>query len=136
MPRLSLHHLVVAFLLRTSCTTSLDLLARVSVLEGIAGKPPGAWMRNVIPERDIVDVFGPAVQATWSSNRDSGLVVAVRRSLEPLLRNTSESITQKVPCARPGDREVPAHATFGVHARLQPKMHSAPDLQVELDDLV
>ena len=89
MPRLSLPKLVVAFLTRDARTTSLDLLARVSVLEGIAGVKPGAWMRNVVPEKEIVEVFGPRVKATWLSPRDSGLVTAVRRSLEPLLRNTT-----------------------------------------------
>ncbi|NVB41811.1 hypothetical protein G6O69_28520 [Pseudenhygromyxa sp. WMMC2535] len=89
MPRLSLAKLVVAFLTRDARTTSLDLLARVSVLEGIAGVNPGAWMRNVVPEKEIVEVFGPRVKANWLSPRDSGLVTAVRRSLEPLLKNTT-----------------------------------------------
>jgi hypothetical protein len=89
MPRLSLAKLVVAFLVREGKTISLDLLARISVLEGIAGVKPGTWMRNVVPEKEIVEVFGPGVRETWLSPRDSGLVVAVRRSLEPLLRNTT-----------------------------------------------
>ena len=70
---------------------SLDLLARVSVLEGIAGVKPGTWMRNIVPEKKIVEVFGPGVRETWLSARDSGLLVAVRRSIEPLLKNTSVS---------------------------------------------
>src|SRR5690606_21676665 len=89
MPRLSLANIVVAFLLREAKAVSLDLLARVSVLEGIAGVKPGIWMRNIVPEREIVEVFGPKVKETWLSPRDSGLVTAVRRSLEPLLRNTT-----------------------------------------------
>lgn len=89
MPRLSLPILVVAFLLREGKAVSLDVLARVSVLEGIAGMKPGTWMKDTIPTREIVEVFGPGVKATWLSPRDSGLVTAVRRSLEPLLRNTS-----------------------------------------------
>lgn len=40
---------------------SLDLLARVSVLEGIAGVKPGTWMGNAAPEREIVEVFGAGV---------------------------------------------------------------------------
>lgn len=38
--------------------TSLDLLARVSVLEGIANVKPGTWMRTPIPTRAIVEAFG------------------------------------------------------------------------------
>ena len=38
MPRLSLPKLVVAFPTQNARTTGLDLLARVSVLEGIAAK--------------------------------------------------------------------------------------------------
>ncbi|NVB38110.1 hypothetical protein G6O69_09725 [Pseudenhygromyxa sp. WMMC2535] len=75
MPRLSLPKLVVAFLTRDARTTSLDLLARVSVLEGIAGVKPGTWMRNVVPEKEIVEVFGPRVKATWLSPRGVRLVV-------------------------------------------------------------
>jgi hypothetical protein len=45
MPRLHLARLVVAFLLKKAKTTTLDLLARVSALESIAGKKPGTWMR-------------------------------------------------------------------------------------------
>jgi hypothetical protein len=46
MPCLHLARLVVAFLLRRNAkTTTLDLLARVSVLEGIASVKPGTWMR-------------------------------------------------------------------------------------------
>lgn len=89
MPRLSLPKLVVAFLLRNARTTSLDLLTRVSVLEGIAGVRPGTWMKDAIPKREIVEVLGPKVKANWLSPRDSGLVTAVRRSLEPLLKNTT-----------------------------------------------
>jgi hypothetical protein len=89
MPRLHLARLVVAFLIKKARTTTLDLLARVSVLEGIAGKQPGTWMRDEVPEREIVEVFGDGVQETWLSSRDSGLVTAVRRSLEPLLKNTT-----------------------------------------------
>jgi hypothetical protein len=51
MPRLSRPRLVVAFLLREGKATSLELLARVSLLEGIAGVKPGTWMRNVVPGR-------------------------------------------------------------------------------------
>jgi hypothetical protein len=65
MPRLSLPKVVVAFLTRDARTTSLDLLARVSVLEGIAGVKPGTWMRNVVPEKEIVEVFGPNVGSAW-----------------------------------------------------------------------
>ena len=46
-------------------------------------------MKDRIPNREIVEVFGPDVKATWLSPWDSGLVTAVRRSLEPLLRNTT-----------------------------------------------
>ncbi|TPV94731.1 MAG: hypothetical protein B7733_13690 [Myxococcales bacterium FL481] len=88
MSRLYVADLVVAFL-RNARTTSLDLLARVSVLEGIAGVKPGTWMKDTIPKREIVEVFGDGVKETWLSARDSGLVTAVRRSLEPLLRNTT-----------------------------------------------
>ena len=45
MPRLHLASLVAAFLLKNAKTTTLDLLARVSVLEGIAGVKAGTWMR-------------------------------------------------------------------------------------------
>lgn len=55
MPRLHLAKLIVAFLLREGKAMSLDLLARVSVLEGIAGVKPGTWMRTVVPEKEIVD---------------------------------------------------------------------------------
>ena len=34
-------------------------------------------------------MFGDAIRETWLSTRDSGLVTAVRRSLEPLLKNTT-----------------------------------------------
>jgi hypothetical protein len=88
MPRLHLASLVVAFLIKNARPTTLDLLARVSVLEGIAGVKPGTWMRDKVPEKEIVEVFGDGVQETWLSRRDSGLVTAVRRSLEPLLKNT------------------------------------------------
>lgn len=50
---------------------------------------PGTWMRDTIPKHEIVEVFGPKVKATWLSPRDSGRVTAVRRSLEPLLKNTT-----------------------------------------------
>ena len=66
---------------------SLDLLARVFGLKGIAGKKQGTWMRNVVPEMEIVEVFGPKVKATWLAPRDSGLLTAVRRSVEPLLHH-------------------------------------------------
>jgi hypothetical protein len=89
MPRLSLPNLVVAFLLREGKAMSLDLLARVSVLEGIAGVKPGTWMRDHIPEKEIVEVFGSEVKATWLTPRDTGMVTAVRRSIEPLLKNTT-----------------------------------------------
>jgi hypothetical protein len=49
MPRLHLASLVAAFLARNAKTTTLDLLARVSVLEAIAGKQPGTWMKDVWP---------------------------------------------------------------------------------------
>ncbi len=70
MPRLHVSNLVVAFLLRNARTTSLDLLARISVLEGIAGVKPGTWMKDTIPKREIVEVFGDEVKATWLSSRD------------------------------------------------------------------
>jgi len=61
MSRLHAAELVVAFLLNAK-TTSLDLLARVSVREGIAGVKPGAWMKDTIPKRELVEVFGNAVR--------------------------------------------------------------------------
>jgi hypothetical protein len=52
MPRLHPASLVVAFLLlRNSRTTTLDLLARVSVLARVAGVKPGTWMLARIPKR-------------------------------------------------------------------------------------
>lgn len=51
MPRLSLLKLVVAFLTREGKAMSLDLLARVSVLEGIARVKPGTWMKKVPSSR-------------------------------------------------------------------------------------
>ena len=62
MRHLSLPNLVVAFLLRDGKAMSLDFLAWVSVLEGIAGVRPGTWMRNVVPDAEIVEVFGPGVR--------------------------------------------------------------------------
>jgi hypothetical protein len=74
MPRLHLAHLVVAFLLKNARTTTLDLLARVSVLEGVADKQPGTWMRDKVPEREIVEVFGPEVKEAVREARSPGRV--------------------------------------------------------------
>jgi hypothetical protein len=54
MPRLRLASLVVAFLVKNARTTTLDLLARVSVLEGVAGKQPSTWMKDRAVARPAV----------------------------------------------------------------------------------
>ena len=69
MPRLSRRNLVVALLFREGKAISLDLLARVRVLEGVAGVKPGIWMRNGVPDKGIVDVFRMEVKTTGASTK-------------------------------------------------------------------
>jgi hypothetical protein len=63
MPHLHLARLVVAFLTRKAKTTTLDLLARVSVLEGVAGVKPGT-LTVAQPAAGLVEAPAPRYRRT------------------------------------------------------------------------
>lgn len=53
---------------------SMDQLARLSILEGAAGKAPGTWLRHKSRGfGSALEFFGPKLQAAWTSATDQGV---------------------------------------------------------------
>lgn len=78
-----------SFLLRDAAW-SLDMLARLSVLEGAAGVAPGKWLAQ--RERGFasaLDHFGPNLASGWSSATDRGLYDQAVSVASKMLRNVS-----------------------------------------------
>ena len=69
---------------------SMDMLARLSILEGAAGVAPGTWLRQ--KERGFghaLDFFGPKLPASWTSTRDQGVYDKALAAAAKILRNSS-----------------------------------------------
>jgi len=53
---------------------NMDMLARLSVLEGAAGVSPGTWLRKKAAGFGAaLDYFGPKLPAAWTTTQDQGL---------------------------------------------------------------
>ena len=53
---------------------SMDQLARLSILEGAAGKTPGTWLRHKSRGfGSALEFFGPKLSAAWTSVTDQGV---------------------------------------------------------------
>ena len=53
---------------------SMDQLARLSILEGAAGKAPGTWLRHKSRGfGSALEFFGPKMSAAWTSLTDQGV---------------------------------------------------------------
>lgn len=69
---------------------NMDMLARLSILEGAAGVPPGQWLAH--RERGFASAlqhFGPNLAAAWTSASDRGLYDQAVSVANHALRNTS-----------------------------------------------
>jgi len=69
---------------------TMDMLARLSVLEGAAGKAPGTWLR--LKERGFghaLDHFGPKLAASWTAATDQGVYDRALAVASRTLRNVS-----------------------------------------------
>jgi hypothetical protein len=67
---------------------NMDMFARLSVLEGAAGRTPGEWVR--MGERGFgkaKEHFGPGLAAAWSTSGNTGVYDAAVSSAEKTLRN-------------------------------------------------
>lgn len=52
----------------------MDMLARLSILEGAAGVPPGTWLRQKSRGfGSALDHFGPKLSAAWTTSRSQGV---------------------------------------------------------------
>lgn len=70
----------------------LDMLARLQVLEGAAGKPLNAWARNgsksaVARGLDIAQEYFPDAHPAWFEQGDTGMYKKGLRAAAPILRN-------------------------------------------------
>lgn len=71
---------------------SMDMLARLSILEGAAGVSPGTWLRQKGRGFGIaLDHFGPKLAASWVSTTNQGVYDKALAAATKILRSVSGS---------------------------------------------
>jgi hypothetical protein len=69
---------------------NMDMLARLSVLEGAAGVSPGTWLRHKSRGFGMaLDHFGPRLAASWTSGTNQGVYDKALATATRVLRNVS-----------------------------------------------
>jgi hypothetical protein len=69
---------------------NMDMFARLSILEGAAGLPPGTWLAK--KERGFGDAlahFGPGLAASWTAPTDQGVFDKAVKVADRMLSDTS-----------------------------------------------
>lgn len=94
--RVAARHILAAF--------SMDALARLSFLEGIAGVTPGSWLRKKARGFESAENWvaeqGGHLHPNWTTNRNTGMYDAVAKAVASVLRSVSgidpEDIAQEI----------------------------------------
>jgi len=94
--RLAARHVLAAF--------SMDALARLSFLEGVAGVPPGTWIRRKAQGFGDADEWAASkdggLHPNWSTNRNTGMYDEAAKAVASILRGVSgidpEDLAQEI----------------------------------------